>query len=76
MRSRRVVVVDAFAVYEGVCSTVDEGGPPSCGRGGTSEIVRRVGLSKPAVTGQKRRFAAEGVAGLDDRPNGEDDGAR
>ena len=35
---------------------------------GTSEIVRRVGLSKPAVIGWKRRFAAEGVAGLDDRP--------
>ena len=34
---------------------------------GTSEIVRRVGLSKPAVIGWKRRFAAEGVAGLDDR---------
>jgi transposase len=27
-----------------------------------------VGLSKPAVIGWKRRFAAEGVAGLDDRP--------
>src|SRR5215475_11018225 len=35
---------------------------------GTSEIVRRVGLSKPAVIGWKRRFAAEGLAGLDDRP--------
>src|SRR6476620_12288670 len=35
---------------------------------GTSEIVRRVGLSKPAVIGWKRRFAAEGIAGLDDRP--------
>lgn len=35
---------------------------------GTSEIVRRVGLSKPAVIGWKRRFMAEGVAGLDDRP--------
>ena len=34
---------------------------------GTSEIVRRVGLSKPAVIGWKRRFAAEGIAGLDDR---------
>jgi transposase len=34
---------------------------------GTTEIVRRVGLSKPAVIGWKRRFAAEGVAGLDDR---------
>jgi Winged helix-turn helix len=35
---------------------------------GTAEIVRRVGLSKPAVIGWKRRFAAEGIAGLDDRP--------
>jgi Winged helix-turn helix len=35
---------------------------------GTGEIVRRVGLSKPAVIGWKRRFATEGIAGLDDRP--------
>jgi transposase len=35
---------------------------------GTAEIVRRVGLSKPAVIGWKRRYASEGVAGLDDRP--------
>lgn len=35
---------------------------------GTTEIVRRVGLSKPAVIGWKRRFAAEGIAGLGDRP--------
>ena len=35
---------------------------------GTTEIVRRVGLSKPAVIGWKRRYAAEGLAGLDDRP--------
>jgi len=35
---------------------------------GTNEIVRRVGLSKPAVIGWKRRYAAEGVAGLGDRP--------
>jgi transposase len=34
---------------------------------GTTEIVRRVGLSKPAVIGWKRRFAAEGIAGLDNR---------
>src|SRR5689334_10076062 len=34
---------------------------------GTGEIVRRVGLSKPAVIGWKRRFVVEGVAGLDDR---------
>src|SRR6476620_2093251 len=35
---------------------------------GTAEIVRRVALSKPAVIGWKRRYAAEGIAGLDDRP--------
>ena len=35
---------------------------------GTNEIVRRVGLSKPAVIGWKRRYAAEGIDGLDDRP--------
>jgi len=35
---------------------------------GTAEIVRRVGLSKPAVIGWKRRYGAEGIAGLDDRP--------
>src|SRR6476661_7388203 len=35
---------------------------------GTGEIVRRVGMSKPAVIGWKRRYADEGVAGLDDRP--------
>src|SRR5213592_1436986 len=35
---------------------------------GTAEIMRRVGLSKPAVIGWKRRYAAEGIAGLEDRP--------
>ncbi len=35
---------------------------------GTAEIVRLVGLSKPAVIGWKRRYAADGIAGLDDRP--------
>jgi transposase len=35
---------------------------------GTAEIVRRVGLSKPAVIRWKRRYAAEGIAGLEDRP--------
>ena len=34
---------------------------------GTNEIVHRVGLSKPAVIGWKRRYAAEGVGGLEDR---------
>src|SRR5215207_5028736 len=35
---------------------------------GTNEIVRRVGVSKPTVIGWKRRYAAEGVGGLEDRP--------
>jgi len=35
---------------------------------GTGEIVHRVGVSKPAVIRWKRRYAAEGLAGLDDRP--------
>jgi transposase len=34
---------------------------------GTNEIVRRVGVSKPTVIGWKRRYAAEGVGGLEDR---------
>ena len=35
---------------------------------GTNEIVRRVGVSKPTVIGWKKRYTAEGLAGLDDRP--------
>jgi len=35
---------------------------------GTNEIVHRVGVSKPAVIRWKRRYAAEGLGGLDDRP--------
>jgi transposase len=35
---------------------------------GTSEIVHRVGVSKPTVIAWKRRFAAEGIGGLEDRP--------
>jgi transposase len=35
---------------------------------GTNEIVRRTGASKPAVIAWKRRYATEGVGGLDDRP--------
>jgi len=35
---------------------------------GTGEIVRRVGVSKPAVIRWKRRYAAQGLAGLVDRP--------
>ena len=32
------------------------------------DIVERVGVSKPTVIGWKKRYAAEGVGGLDDRP--------
>ncbi len=35
---------------------------------GTNEIVRRTGVSKPTVIAWKRRYMAEGVDGLDDRP--------
>src|SRR5258706_13125615 len=35
---------------------------------GTNEIVERVGVSKPTVIAWKKRYAAEGIAGLDDRP--------
>src|SRR5436189_4202369 len=35
---------------------------------GTGEIVRRTGVSKPTVIAWKRRYAAEGVGGLEDRP--------
>jgi transposase len=35
---------------------------------GTSEIVTRVGVSKPTVIAWKKRYAAEGIGGLDDRP--------
>jgi transposase len=35
---------------------------------GTNEIVRRTGVSKPTVIAWKRRYMAEGVGGLDDRP--------
>jgi len=34
----------------------------------TNEIVERVGVSKPTVIAWKKRYAAEGIAGLDDRP--------
>jgi transposase len=34
---------------------------------GTNEIVRRVGVSKPTVIAWKKRYAAEGAGGLDDR---------
>ena len=35
---------------------------------GTNEIVTRIGVSKPTVIAWKKRYAAEGIAGLDDRP--------
>jgi transposase len=35
---------------------------------GTGEIVARTGLSKPTVIAWKKRYAAEGVGGLGDRP--------
>ena len=35
---------------------------------GTNEIVRLVGASKPTVIAWKRRYTAEGVGGLQDRP--------
>jgi transposase len=35
---------------------------------GTNEIVHRVGVSKPTVIAWKKRYAAEGIAGLGDRP--------
>jgi transposase len=34
---------------------------------GTNEIVSRVGVSKPTVIAWKKRYAAEGIAGLQDR---------
>src|SRR3954468_23077772 len=34
---------------------------------GTNEIVRRVGVSKPTVIAWKKRYAAEGIGGLQDR---------
>src|SRR5262245_13458565 len=35
---------------------------------GTNEIVRRNGASKPTVIAWKKRYAAEEVGGLEDRP--------
>jgi transposase len=35
---------------------------------GTNEIVARVGVSKPTVIGWKKRYAAEGIGGLEDLP--------
>ncbi len=35
---------------------------------GTSEIVERVGVSRPTVIAWRKRYAAAGIAGLEDRP--------
>ena len=35
---------------------------------GTNEIAQRAGVSKPTVISWKRRYAAEGIGGLEDRP--------
>jgi transposase len=35
---------------------------------GTNEIVARVGVSKPTVIAWRKRYAADGIAGLEDRP--------
>src|SRR5690349_14651539 len=40
----------------------------AAGGAGTNEIVRRTGVSKPTVIAWKRRYAAEGIGGLEDRP--------
>ena len=36
---------------------------------GTNEIVTRTGVSKPTVIAWKKRYAAEGIGGLEDRPS-------
>jgi transposase-like protein len=35
----------------------------------TSEIARRAGVSQPTVLSWKRRYAVEGIGGLEDRPH-------
>src|SRR2546423_15602003 len=35
---------------------------------GTNEIVQRVGVSKPTVIAWKKRYAAEGIGGVEGRP--------
>ena len=42
---------------------------------GTNEIVRRTGASKPTVISWKRRYAAEGIGGLAERPGPASPGA-
>jgi transposase len=40
----------------------------AAGGAGTNEIVTRTGVSKPTVIAWKKRYAAEGIAGLENRP--------
>ena len=41
----------------------------ACAAGsGTSEAARRLGVSRPTVIKWRDRFAAQGIAGLDDEP--------
>jgi len=40
----------------------------AAGGAGTGEIVERVGVSKPTVIAWRKRYLAEGIGGLDDRP--------
>ena len=40
----------------------------AAGGAGTNEIVARTGASRPTVIAWKRRYAAEGIGGLEDRP--------
>jgi len=40
----------------------------AAGGAGTNEIAQRVGVSRPTVIGWRKRYAAEGIGGLDDRP--------
>jgi transposase len=40
----------------------------AAGGAGTGEIVSRTGVSKPTVIAWKKRYAAEGIGGLEDRP--------
>ena len=63
-----LTAVDAVAVVAGRVGAA--GADRAAGRRGvgTNEIVSRVGVSKPTVIAWKKRYAAEGIAGLEDRP--------
>ena len=61
--------MDAVAVVAGGVGAAGADRAVGRGRGvGTKEIVARVGVSKPTVIGWKKRYAAEGIAGLEDLP--------